>query len=175
EVSARVGRPFRPGARSCILATGLGNPGPAAVRGTGAGGRRKRDGSMNINTSRTGAGGGRAGHDPREFGQAAPPRALGAPGVRGPAGKVPAATSRARRGIKLCAQSPAEPTDDQLLFLRQIGAAYVSVAAPPGLRTAEGFLRIKKRYADAGIEVWNIGNSDVHNMPEVTLNLPGRH
>ena len=35
-------------------------------------------------------------------------------------------------------------------------------------------MQIKKRYADAGITVWNIGNTDVHNMPEVTLNLPGR-
>ena len=26
----------------------------------------------------------------------------------------------------------------------------------------------------AGLKVWNIGNSNVHNMPEVTLNLPGR-
>jgi mannonate dehydratase len=77
-------------------------------------------------------------------------------------------------GIKLCAQSDATPTDDQLLFLKQIGAEYVSVGAPPGMRTAEGFLAIKKRYADTGITVWNIGNSSVHNMPEVTLNLPGR-
>ena len=51
---------------------------------------------------------------------------------------------------------------------------YVSVSAPPDLRTADGFKQIKKRYADAGINVWNIGNTDVHNMPEVTLNLPGR-
>ena len=35
-------------------------------------------------------------------------------------------------------------------------------------------MQIKKRYADAGITVWNIGNTSVHNMPEVTLNLPGR-
>ncbi len=77
-------------------------------------------------------------------------------------------------GIKLCAQSGATPTDEQLLFLKQIGAEYVSVGAPPEMRTAEGFLAIKKRYADAGITVWNIGNTSVHNMPEVTLNLPGR-
>src|SRR6202008_2126573 len=51
---------------------------------------------------------------------------------------------------------------------------YVSVGSTPDLRTAEGFLQIKKRYADAGITVWNIGNTSVHNMPEVTLNLPGR-
>src|SRR5437870_6329808 len=77
-------------------------------------------------------------------------------------------------GIKLCAQSGAKPTDDQLLFLKQIGAEYVSVVSTPDLRTAEGFLHIKKRYANAGITVWNIGNASVHNMPEVTLNLPGR-
>ena len=77
-------------------------------------------------------------------------------------------------GIKLCAQSGATPTDEQLLFLKQIGAEYVGVGAPPDMRTAEAFLAIKKRYADAGITVWNIGNTSVHNMPEVTLNLPGR-
>ena len=77
-------------------------------------------------------------------------------------------------GIKLCAQSGATPSDDQLLFLKQIGAEYVSVGAPPDMRTAEGFLAIKKRYADAGVTVWNIGNTSVHNMQEVTLNLPGR-
>jgi mannonate dehydratase len=77
-------------------------------------------------------------------------------------------------GIKLCAQSSAKPEDDGLLFLKQIGADYVSVGSTPDLRTAEGFLQIKQRYAAAGITVWNIGNTSVHNMPEVTLNLPGR-
>src|SRR3954451_22477947 len=77
-------------------------------------------------------------------------------------------------GIKLCAQSSAKPSDEELLFLKQIGAEYVSVGSTPDLRTADGFQQIKKRYADAGITVWNIGNTSVHNMPEVTLNLPGR-
>jgi mannonate dehydratase len=60
------------------------------------------------------------------------------------------------------------------LVLKQLGAEYVSIGSAPDLRTAEGFMQIKKRYADAGITVWNIGNADIHNMPEVTLNLPGR-
>lgn len=85
-----------------------------------------------------------------------------------------AAIHRNAPGIKLCAQFPAKPTDDELLFVKQIGVEYVSVQSTPDLRTAEGFLAIKKRYADAGITVWNIGNTDVHNMPQVTLNLPGR-
>jgi mannonate dehydratase len=82
--------------------------------------------------------------------------------------------SRSAPGIKLCVQSSANPSDEQLLFLEQLGADYVSVGSTPELRTADGFLQIKKRYADAGITVWNIGNTSVHNMPEVTLNLPGR-
>ncbi|HXA50594.1 MAG TPA: mannonate dehydratase [Candidatus Acidoferrum sp.] len=89
-------------------------------------------------------------------------------------GKAPAVVHPSQPGIKLCAQSSAKPTDDDLLFLKQLGAEYVSVASTPDLRTADGFQQIKKRYADAGITVWNIGNTSVHNMPEVTLNLPGR-
>ena len=88
--------------------------------------------------------------------------------------RMQAAQPRVAPGIKLCVQSPAAPSDEQLLFLKQLGAEYVSVGSPPDLRTAEGFAQIKKRYADAGITVWNIGNVSVHNMPEVTLNLPGR-
>jgi mannonate dehydratase len=107
----------------------------------------------------------------RDFGKMALGGALGALLA---AEESKAAVHANAPGIKLCAQSGATPTDDQLLFLKQIGAEYVSVGAPTEMRTAEGFLAIKKRYADAGITVWNIGNTSVHNMQEVTLNLPGR-
>lgn len=85
-----------------------------------------------------------------------------------------AATSKLVPGIKLCVQSPYNPSDEQLLFLQQLGAQYVSTPSDPQARTLEGLLKIKERYAAKGITVWNIGNSGVHNMPEVTLNLPGR-
>ena len=86
--------------------------------------------------------------------------ALGALGAAAFAGRGASAQDpRGTPGIKLCVQSPASPSDEQLLFLKQIGAEYVSVGSTPDLRTAEGFLQIKKRYADAGITVWNIGNS----------------
>ena len=107
----------------------------------------------------------------RDFGKMAIGGALAGLVARG---KSEGAVHPNAPGIKLCAQSDATPSDDQLLFLKQIGAEYVSVGAPPNMRTAEGFLAIKKRYADAGITVWNIGNTSVHNMQEVTLNLPGR-
>ena len=99
---------------------------------------------------------------------------LGTLGAAALAGRAGRAAPNQTPGIKLCVQSPATPADEQLLFLKQLGAGYVSVGSTPELRTAEGFMQIKKRYADAGITVWNIGNTSVHNMPEVTLNLPGR-
>ena len=112
--------------------------------------------------------------DRREFVKLAMGGALSAAAFLPSAKPAAASVHKNAPGIKLCAQAPAKPTDDELLFLKQMGAEYVSVGSTPDLRTAEGFLQIKKRYADAGITVWNIGNTSVHNMPEVTLNLPGR-
>jgi mannonate dehydratase len=122
----------------------------------------------------------KSGPDRREFGKLALGGTLGlraglsAAALMSSASSVSAAVHKNAPGIKLCAQTSAKPTDDELLFLKEIDAQYVSVGSTPDLRTAEGFLQIKKRYADAGITVWNIGNTSVHNMPEVTLNLPGR-
>ena len=110
------------------------------------------------------------GIDRRDFGRLT----LGTLGVAALGSPSAAAAPQIAPGIKLCVQSSANPSDEQLLFLKQLGAGYVSVGSTPELRTAEGFMQIKKRYADAGITVWNIGNTSVHNMPEVTLNLPGR-
>jgi mannonate dehydratase len=119
-------------------------------------------------------GGGAAHPGRRDFGKMTLSGALGAAALLGGARRSAATVHTAQPGIKLCVQASAKPSDQELLFLRQIGAEYVSVGAPPDLRTAEGFQQIKKSYADAGITVWNIGNVSVHNMPEVTLNLPGR-
>src|SRR5262245_31433783 len=106
------------------------------------------------------------GIDRRDFGRVT----LGAFGAAALAGQdVPTAAQKGSPAIKLCVQSSATPSDEQLLFLKQLGTDHVSVASTPELRTADGFQQIKKRYADNGITVWNIGNTSVHNMPEVTL------
>jgi mannonate dehydratase len=75
-------------------------------------------------------------------------------------------------GIKISLQIPANFTDEDLTFARQIGVEYVSIPTAGG--TYETFARFKQRVEAAGLKVANIGNSNVHNMPEVTLNLPGR-
>ncbi|HWD97534.1 MAG TPA: mannonate dehydratase [Bryobacteraceae bacterium] len=110
----------------------------------------------------------------RDFAKIALGSAFGAAALLGSESSASATVHDAQPGIKLTGQASAKPTPEELKFWQQVGCNYVSVGSTPDLRTAEGFAQIKKTYADAGITVWNIGNTSVHNMPEVTLNLPGR-
>jgi len=75
-------------------------------------------------------------------------------------------------GIKISLQIPNNFTDEDLTFAKQIGVKYVSIPTSGG--TYEVFADFKRRVEAAGLLVANIGNSNVHNMPEVTLSLPGR-
>ncbi len=75
-------------------------------------------------------------------------------------------------GAKITLQLQANFTDEDLQFAKQIGVNYVTVGTTGG--TYETFADIKRRVENAGLKVTNIGNTNVHNMPEVTLNLPGR-
>ncbi len=77
-------------------------------------------------------------------------------------------------GLKISLQVPTDPSDEDLTFARQMGIDYVSIPTGGDRSTLDNFLRLKQKVDAAGLKVWNIGNSNVHNMPEVTLNLPGR-
>jgi mannonate dehydratase len=77
-------------------------------------------------------------------------------------------------GLKLSLQISGEASDEDLQFAQQLGVEYVSIPSGGDKATLENFMRLKQRVEAAGLKVWNIGNSNVHNMPEVTLNLPGR-
>jgi len=77
-------------------------------------------------------------------------------------------------GIKVSLQISTDATDDDLRFAQQLGVAYVNIPTGGRKATLENFIRLKRRVEAANLKVWNIGNSNVHNMPEVTLNLPGR-
>jgi len=68
---------------------------------------------------------------------------------------------------------------DNLRYLKQLGVTWVSLAASPETATAEGFTSMRQEWETAGFRVYNIGSGvgpsgSLHNMPEVTLNLPGR-
>jgi mannonate dehydratase len=111
--------------------------------------------------------------DRRTFSRLALAGAIGGPAVlggRAQAAKLPPLTP----GIKICAQLGADFTDQDLAFVRQAGVGYVSIGTGGDKSTYENFARLKQKVEAAGITVWNIGNTNVHNMPEVTLGLPGR-
>lgn len=77
-------------------------------------------------------------------------------------------------GIKLSLQIPTDPSPEDLQFVQQLGIEWVNIPTGGPRATYETFAELKRRVEAAGLRVWNIGNSNVHNMPEVTLNLPGR-
>ncbi len=77
-------------------------------------------------------------------------------------------------GIKISLQISGEANDEELQFARQMGVYYVSIPTGGDRATLENFLRLRDRVERAGLKIWNIGNSNVHNMQEVTLNLAGR-
>ena len=77
-------------------------------------------------------------------------------------------------GIKISLQVPSRPGEDDFRFAHQLGVKYLSIPSGGTDATAENFTAWKGRTEAAGLQIWNIGNSNVHNMSEVTLNLPGR-
>ena len=77
-------------------------------------------------------------------------------------------------GMKVSLQISTNASDEDLQFAQQLGVSYVSIPTGGGRATLENFIHLKKKVEAANLKVWNIGNSNVHNMPEVTLNLPGR-
>ena len=92
--------------------------------------------------------------------------------------KASAALTPIPPGIKIGA-SVGAPNADNMAYLRQLGVGWVSVAPRQEEANAEGFIKLKQQYEAAGLKVYNIGSGvgpsgSLHNMPEVTLNLPGR-
>ncbi len=64
-------------------------------------------------------------------------------------------------------------------YLKQLGVKWVSVAPQQATANAEGFTKQRETWEAGGFGVYNIGSGvgpsgSLHNMPEVTLNLPGR-
>jgi len=110
----------------------------------------------------------------REFGKAAIAGALTGKALFSMAQNAEAKVVPLESGIKIAAQMSQNPSEEDIAFTKQLGVDYVCVWTRGKQTTYENFRRIRKTYDDAGLKVWNIGNIDVHNMEEVTLNLPGR-
>ena len=77
-------------------------------------------------------------------------------------------------GIKLAVQILAEPTADDLTFVRQLGIKYVTMWTRGPDCTPEYYVRCRKMIADAGLTLYGFGNTAVHNQDAIVLNLANR-
>ncbi len=75
--------------------------------------------------------------------------------------------------IKLCRRLPAELTDDELLFLRQIGLKWVRVRFPPEKSAFADMERSVRRYGEYGMRIHS-GVHYAYRELDVQLGRPGR-
>ena len=62
---------------------------------------------------------------------------------------------------------------DGVNFLRQIGVEWVMLNDPPA-HTVPEMKQLKKQVEDLGFKIFRLADNRLHNMPQITLNLPGR-
>ena len=62
---------------------------------------------------------------------------------------------------------------EHVRFLQQMGIEWVMVGRAPE-ESAACYRAIREQVEDAGLKIYRLANGRLHNMPEVTLNLPGR-
>ena len=77
-------------------------------------------------------------------------------------------------GVKIAAQMPPEPTDEDLQFARQMGVEYAVLWTNAEHASSEYYSSRRRLYEEAGLRVYGMGNGDVYNQDALVLNLPGR-
>ena len=78
-------------------------------------------------------------------------------------------------GIQIGTYVSPTASDEHLQFLQQLDVRWAMVTVnDPSQHTAVHYRRFKARLMDYNIQIYRIANHSVHNVPEITLNLPGR-
>ena len=78
-------------------------------------------------------------------------------------------------GIQIAIQTGADASDEDLQFFQQLGVEWAMVGIrDTSQHTLEFYKALVARFASRGIKIYRIANHGVHNVPEITLNLPGR-
>lgn len=78
-------------------------------------------------------------------------------------------------GIQIAIQTGSDASDEDLQFFQQLGVEWAMVGIrDQSLHTLDYYKHTVKRFADHGLKIYRITNVSVHNVPEITLNLPGR-
>ncbi len=76
--------------------------------------------------------------------------------------------------IKIAYQAPAEPTEEDIRFIQQMGIGHVVLWTDAKKASFKYYNSRRELYEAEGINVFGFGNWDVHNQDKNTLNLPGR-
>jgi mannonate dehydratase len=80
-----------------------------------------------------------------------------------------------RPGIQIGSKLSATASEEDIRFVKQLGIEWVMTGlSKPQDHTAENYRALKDRFAEHGLKLYRLANGSCHNMPEVTLNLPGR-
>lgn len=78
-------------------------------------------------------------------------------------------------GIQIAIQTDAHASDEELQFFGQLGVEWAMVGIKDVKEhTLEFYQKLVKRFGEFGLKIYRIANLSVHNVPEITLNLPGR-
>ena len=78
-------------------------------------------------------------------------------------------------GIQIGSYVSHQASDEDLQFLQQLDIPWAMVTVDdPAAHTADGYHRMQARLAPYGLQIYRVANHSVHNVEEITLNLPGR-
>ena len=77
-------------------------------------------------------------------------------------------------GLKVAAQMSPEPSDEEMAFVRQMGVEYAVTWIDSAKASPEYYRSRREHFAGGGIQLYGLGNSSVHNVDAITLNLPNR-
>jgi mannonate dehydratase len=77
-------------------------------------------------------------------------------------------------GIKIAAQAPPEPSDQDLEFIQQLGVGNVVLWTGGDKASYDYYASRRKLYEAVGLKVYGFGSFSVHNQDAIVLNLPDR-
>jgi len=77
--------------------------------------------------------------------------------------------------MKVALQAPSEPDQTAMQFIQQLGIDHVVLNTDGTKASYEYYHSRRQLYEAAGIKVYAFGNSSVHNVDAIVLNLPERN
>jgi len=77
-------------------------------------------------------------------------------------------------GVKIAAQMSPEPSEEDLLFAKQVGVDHAVVWTDASKASYEYYAACRERFARAEIRLYGLGNGDVHNQDAIVLGLENR-